>query len=154
MHRDLPFTKLLPHDVAAHVTLHMDLPQYRTYEALKTFTDKYVKVMTSLDRQRRGQRAAPQAVRLVDNLDSQGEEDGYAIDGPQEDEDDFIYPELDSLDVDQRIEVLAFMRARGFTPAGRNAGGRFVWKPGGRGQSGGQVREAPRERSHRAAGQT
>ena len=141
----LAFTKLLPHDVAAHVTLHMDLPQYRTYEALKIFTDKYVKVMTSLDRQRRGQRAAPQAVRLVDNLDSQGEEDGYAIDGLYEDEEGFSYPELDNLDVDQRVEVLAFMRARGFTPAGRNAGGRFVKRPGGRGQSSGPVREAPRE---------
>ena len=38
----LAFTKLLPHDVAAHVTLHMDLPQHRSYEALKTFTGKHV----------------------------------------------------------------------------------------------------------------
>ncbi len=28
---------------------------------------------------------------------------------------------LDGLDVEQRVEVLAFMKARGFTPAGRGA---------------------------------
>ena len=49
------FTKLLPPDVAAHVTLHMDLPEYREFDALKRFTDKYVKVMTRLERQRKGQ---------------------------------------------------------------------------------------------------
>ena len=45
----------------------------------------------------------------------------------------------------QQAEVFAFTRAKGFTPAGRNAGGRFVRKPGGRGQcaSGGAAREMP-----------
>ena len=41
---------------------------------------------------------------------------------------------LDGLDVDQRVEVLAFMKARGSTPAGRGDGGRFEQRPGGRGQ--------------------
>ena len=45
-----------------------------------------------------------------------------------------MYPPLDGLDVDQQIEVLAFMQAKGFTPAGRGAGGRFQRRPGGRGQ--------------------
>ena len=37
------------------------------------------------------------------------------------------------------------MRAKGFTPTGRNAGGRFVRKPGGRGHgaTGGTAREMP-----------
>ena len=89
-----------------------------------------MKVMTSLDRQRKGVRSqAP--VRLVDKLNSDGEDDGYAIDGAEyEDEDNFIDPALDGLDVDQKVEVLAFMKARGFTPAGRNAGGRFQRRPG------------------------
>ena len=53
----LAFTKPLPPDVAAHVTLHMDLPQFKNFEELRKFTDKYVKVMTSLDRQRKGVRS-------------------------------------------------------------------------------------------------
>ena len=86
----LAFTKLFPPDVAAHVTLHMDLPQHRKFEELRKFKDKYVKVMTSLDRQRKGVRSqAP--VRLVDILNSNGEFDGLAIDDERyEDEEDFI----------------------------------------------------------------
>ena len=88
--------------------------------------------MTSLDRQRKGTRAAP--IRLVDNFNAQAEEDGYAIDGEEEvDDDNFVYPALDGLDGDQRIDVLAFMRAKGFTPAGRSAGRRLQRRPGGRG---------------------
>ena len=129
----LAFTKLLPPDVAAHVILHMDLPQYQSFEELRKFTDKYVKVMTILDRQRKGVRSqAP--VRLVDNLNSDGDFDGLAIDDAEfEDNSDFIYPALDGLDVEQRVEV-SLMKARGFTPAGRGARGRFQRRPGGRGQ--------------------
>ena len=65
------FTKLLPPDAAAHVMLHMDLPQYQSFEALRKFTDKYVKAMTALDRKRKGVRSqAP--VRLSDNINSNG----------------------------------------------------------------------------------
>ena len=109
------------------------LPAQR-FEALELFTDKYVKIMTSLDRQRRGQRAAPQAARFVDSYNSQGEEDGYAMDGAENGDENFVYPDLEGLDVEQRMEVLPFMRARGIIQAGRNAGGRCVRKPGSRGQ--------------------
>ena len=128
----LAFTKLLPPDVAAHVTLHMDIPQYQSFEELRKFTDKSVKVMTALDRQRKGVRSqAP--VRLVDNLNIDGEFDGLAVDDAEfEDDSDFIYPALDGLDVESRVEVLAFMKARGFAPAGRGARGRFRRRPGGR----------------------
>ena len=70
----LAFTKLLPPDVAAHVTLHMDRSEFTNFDVLRSFADKYVKVMTSLDRQRKGTRAAP--IRFVDNFNAQGEEDG------------------------------------------------------------------------------
>ena len=104
----LAFTEILPPDVAARVTLHMDLPQYGNFEELRKFTDKYVKVMTALARQRKGVRSeAP--VCLIDNINSNGEEDGCAIGGAEhDDEDNLVYPALDGLDVDQRIEVLAF----------------------------------------------
>ncbi len=74
----LAFTKLLPPDVAAQVTLHMDLPQYKEFGELRKFTDKYVKVMTSLDRQRKGVKSqAP--VRLVDRINSDGEREGLDL---------------------------------------------------------------------------
>ena len=106
----LAFTKLLPHDVAAHVTLHMNLPQYRDFHELRKFTDNYVKVMTSLDRQRKGVKSSA-PVRLVEAFNGQMEEDGWAIDGEEPEEEDFVYPALDGLDVEQRVEVLAFMKA-------------------------------------------
>ena len=111
----------------------MGLPQYQSSEELRKFTDKYVKVMTSLDRQRKGVRSTA-SVRLVDNYRGQGQEEGYVIDGAEEDDDNFVYPALDGLDVDPQIEVLVIMRAKGFTPAGRGAGGRFQRRPGGSGQ--------------------
>ena len=46
------------------------------------------------------------------------------------------YEGFEGLEFDQRIEVLAFMRARGFQPTGRGATGRFQRAPGGRGQVG------------------
>ena len=59
-------------------------------------------------------------------MNSDGEFDGLAIDDAEyEDKDNFVYPARDGLDVEQRVEVLARMKARGFTPAGRGAGGRF-----------------------------
>ena len=36
-------------------------------------------------------------------------------------------------DVNEQVEILAFMRARGMSPAGRGAAGRFQRAPGGRG---------------------
>ena len=83
----------------------MDLPQYKEFNDLRKLTDKYVKVMTSLDRQRKGVRSQV-PVRLVDRLNSEGELDGLAIDDEgYEDEEDFIYPALDGLDVEQQVEV-------------------------------------------------
>ena len=35
----LAFTKILPPDVAAHVTLHMDFPQYQNFKELRKLTD-------------------------------------------------------------------------------------------------------------------
>ena len=53
-------------------------------------------------------------------------------DGP----DSVTIPAFDEKEIPEQVEILAFMRAKGFSPAGRGAAGRFVRKPGGRGQSG------------------
>ena len=44
---------MLPPDVSAHVTMHMELPQYATYGALKAFALKYVKVMQGISATRK-----------------------------------------------------------------------------------------------------
>ena len=64
----LAFVKLLPPDVAAHVTLHLDLPAYREFSALKKSASKYVKVMTGLQEARKRQRR-PDHLKLVDARD-------------------------------------------------------------------------------------
>ena len=53
--------------------------------------DKYVKVMTSLHRQRKGVKSSA-PVRLIEAYNGQGEEDGYAIDGDGPDGGQFRLP--------------------------------------------------------------
>ena len=50
----------------------MDLPEYQDVDSLRRFADKSVKVMTSLEKQRKVQRSA--AVRLLEA--SIGHDDG------------------------------------------------------------------------------
>ena len=115
----------------------MDLTRYSDFEELKRFTDMY-----SLDRQRRGQRSA--ALRFVESYGGQVASDDEPDEKAKDEGEDFIYPALDGLDVEQQLEVFAFMNAQGFTPAGRGAGGRFQRRLGGRGQpSGGPARDMP-----------
>ena len=39
---------MLPVDVAAYITMHMELPEYSTYDKLFKFVKKYVKVLQNL----------------------------------------------------------------------------------------------------------
>ena len=54
----------------------------------------------------------------------------------EEAEDVLDIPGFDEKPIPDQLEIFAFMRAKGYQPAGRGASGRFVRKPGGRGQSG------------------
>ena len=54
----LSFIAVLLPDVSAHVTMHVDLPQYSTYSALKTFALKYVMVMLGISAARKRTRPA------------------------------------------------------------------------------------------------
>ena len=55
-----------------------------------------MKVMTSFDRQRKGVRStAP--VRILEACNSHGEEDGYTMDGAEDNDDNFVHPALDAL---------------------------------------------------------
>ena len=150
----MAFIRLLPPDVAAHVLLHQALPQYATFDNLKRFTEQYVKVMLGLNRQRKGQ--AHSHLKLVEaSLDDY--ETQY-VEEEQEEEDMPSMPcfqigNYSNMDSDDQVEVLAFMKARGFTPSGRTGNGRFVKSPGGggRGQPGSRPPAAQRYMPPRGA---
>ena len=54
---------------------------------------------------------------------------------------------FDIVEVAQQVEIMAFMKAKVFQPAGRGAKGRFVHSPGGRGQGAGARAMPPRARA-------
>ena len=63
-------------DVAAHVTLHLDLLEYRDFSALKKFASKYVKVMKGMVESRKRQ-CPDQPVRF---LEAQDHDDDHSHD--------------------------------------------------------------------------
>ena len=90
--------------------MHMELPQYATYSSLKTFALKYVKVMQGISAARKRTRPA----HVVEEREF-GEAEVY--EGSAAEEDELRQRLNDTEDVAEQIEILAFMRARGFTPA-------------------------------------
>ena len=46
----LAFIEMLPADINVYITMHMDLEEHKTLQALKRFTLKYVKVLQNLKR--------------------------------------------------------------------------------------------------------
>jgi hypothetical protein len=77
----LSFIAMMPPDVSAHVSMHMELPQYATYSSLKTFALKYVKVMQGISAARRRTRPA----RVVEEREF-GEAEVYEGSAAEEDE--------------------------------------------------------------------
>ena len=132
----IAFVKLLPPDVRAHVTLHQDMAMYQDFTELKRLVLKYIKVMIGLKADRR--RAAQplklfeeERAREVPEVDEYGDSQG--ADEP-ESESVGIKGFVD-MEVEAKVEILAFMRAQGDKPAdSRGASGRFVRAPGGRGR--------------------
>ena len=93
----------------------MDLPEYETYVKRRAFALKYVNIMQGIAAQRKN------CAYLVEGRQPELHEEGY-----EQGEDELADDEgFENLDVDQRFEVLAVMKARGFQPTGRTATGRF-----------------------------
>ena len=133
--------KLLPPDVAAHVTLHINLPAYKEFSALKKFASKCVRVMAGLHEARKRQQR-PDHLKLVeardydDHNDNDDQNDNNNDSHNDNNDDGFHIPDFDAMEVPQQVDIMAFMKAKGFQPAGRGAKGRFVLSPGGPGQPG------------------
>ena len=106
---------MLPPDISAHVTMQLD--QHATYEALKRYVLKYIKVMTNL----KGRR------RPAHLIDIDGSHEPSEMSGQDEETDEEQIELMDRLlttdDVDEKLEILAFMKTRGFRPPTRGQGG-------------------------------
>ena len=101
--------------------MHMELPQYSTYISLKTFASKYVKVMQGISAARKRTRPA----HVVEEAAQRELWEGETLESSAAEEAELSHGLMDSEDPAEQIEILASMRARGFTPAGRGAAGRI-----------------------------
>ena len=112
----LSFISFLPPDVSAYVSMHLDLPEYDTYTKLRAFALKCAKLLQSLAATR------TKSTYLVEQQSVEPAE-GDLDEGEFEN-----YEGFEGLEVDQRVDVLAFMRARGSQRTGRgrrSRAGRF-----------------------------
>ena len=97
---------MLPPDVSAHVTMHMELPQYGTYGALKAFALKYVKVMQGISAARK--RTRPAHV-VEERLEQRELWEGETEESSAAEEEDLRQRLNESDDPAEQIEILAVM---------------------------------------------
>ena len=115
---------MLPAEVSAYVAMHLELPELASFNGLKRFTLKYVKVLQNLRGKGPGRPA-----HLVEQDSQEGPPQSYleaALAPPSLPEtEDFDLSALGGLEPQLRIEVVAVMAKQGFRfqrPQG--AGGR------------------------------
>ena len=137
----LVFLDLIPQEISAHVIMHMDMPGYETYDAIRKYALKMVKVLQN-------QKRKPGGINTV--TERMGMQPGCGTDfGEQEvEEEEVEFPSMAEIcafmaNDPPAAEVNAFMKGRFVRkgPAGgsRGAGGRFQpgngggFKPGGAG---------------------
>ena len=111
--RRLMLIQMLPIDISAHVTMHMDLPAHSSYGTLNNLTLRYIRAVKRL--KSRSSRTA--AAHLVDNGDQLWQQQSE----PSEQDEDYdnehaglIEQLMNTEDFQERVEILAFMKARGF----------------------------------------
>ena len=104
-----------------HVTMHMKRPDYDAHTASETLSMKCAKVMAGLDAARKRERKLLTPVEQRDN----DTDDDYSDDDREE---GFTIPGVAeaNLEPEQFVQIFAFVKAKGFKPAGRGATGRFV----------------------------
>ena len=119
--RRLTLLQILPAEIAAHATMHMDSPEHDTYLKLKKYVIKYVKTLKGI------KRSGARPAHLVDDHDggstttSTDYNDHDNIDDPERAE--LVERLAATEDPEERIEILAFMKTRGFRPPTRGQGG-------------------------------
>ncbi len=115
---------MLPIDVSAYISMHEAREEFRSFDALKRFVYKYVRTLRSL------KRTGPRAAHLLDDAPPPLE-----VEEEDEDEEALMQRLLATDDVEEQVEILAFMKQSGFRPPTRGQGGprRFVPRTGDRG---------------------
>ena len=131
----LAFIEMLPADINVYITMHMDLEDHRTLQALKRFTLKYVKVLQNLKRK--------PGVHLVDHGGDGGPVGDGSVAGDSSEgmaDDGFEAKLADIMDLehfvpDDQAEICAFVTTRlqngrpGFAP--RRPAGQFTGRRSG-----------------------
>ena len=123
--RRISLVGILPQEINAYITMHWELPEYKTYNNLKKFILKYVKVLKSI------KVATARPVHAVGHATSEQQEIAYveppqAMEMSEEDkvEMDRLHQQLmASDDPAEQVEILAVMKNRGFRQPGRGQGG-------------------------------
>ena len=112
---------MLPMEVSAYISMHESNIEYKTFDALKRFIYKYVRTLRGL------KRAGPRAAHLLDEGPPPLE-----VEEPDRDEEELMARLLATDDVEEQVEILAFMKQSGFRPPTRGQGGprRFVPRAG------------------------
>ena len=138
----LVFLDLIPQEISAHVIMHMDMPGYATYDAIRRYALKMVKVLQN-------QKRKPGGINAVTEQQRMGMQPAAGTDfGEEVEEEEVELPSMAEICAfmasdPPAAEVNAFMKGRFVRkgPAGgqRGAGGRFQpgngggFKPGGAG---------------------
>ena len=117
--------RMLPVEIAAYISMHWEQPEYSTFIALKKFVFKYIKVLQNLKR--------PTA-RPTHLVDEQPLPPGAGVEDEENEEHAALLGRLlETEDVEEQVEILAVMRAKGFRAPTRGQGNRkFNRTPGGR----------------------
>ena len=115
--RRISLVSMLPKEVNAHISMHWDLPEYRTYTSLKKYIIKYVKTIINLNK----------SIKPVHAVVPQQEVEPPP-ELPMTEEDEAAQAALmerlvHTDDPTERAEICAVMRNRGFRAPTRGQGG-------------------------------
>ena len=108
----LTFIDMLPSDIGTYVTMHLEL--YPTYVSLYKFTIKYVKVLKDMKSKHH------KPAHLIEEQLEQEEEQSQ---GGDYDEDELLAQLMATDNVEEQVEILAFVKTKGFHAPTRGQGG-------------------------------
>ena len=107
--------RMLPMDIGAYVTMHWELPEYKTFDALLKFVNKYIKVLRNL------RKSPTKPAHMIEVDDEVPGSVGGDMDPEQA---ELIERLLATDDVEEQVEILAVVQKRGFRAPTRRQGRR------------------------------
>ena len=104
--------QMLPIELSAYISMHDQLPDYKSLMALTRLVFQYVRTLRNL------KRTGPRAEHLLEEEPSPLE-----VEEQEPEEEELMARLLATGDVEEQIEILAVMRQSGFRPPTRGQGG-------------------------------